>query len=58
MSLGQARDSEIGKRDGAEVHKCAKVRVESGDLFTMKGKMQQHYEHPIPVEPGFGGVRI
>merc|ERR1712224_979083 len=51
MSLGQMRTfelrpNELGEGDRA----CYRVELRSGDLLTMEGLVQKHYQHRVPRE--------
>lgn len=61
LSLGESRRFQlrpstlVGRDDEGSVHT---VVLESGDLCTMEGEMQRHYEHSVPKSGDVSGPRI
>jgi len=57
LSLGQARTfelRELGIEEGADSRAKYKMRLENGDLCTMEGLTQKHYQHRVPKEEASG----
>eukprot|EP00931_Biecheleriopsis_adriatica_P120001 TRINITY_DN95152_c0_g1_i1.p1 TRINITY_DN95152_c0_g1~~TRINITY_DN95152_c0_g1_i1.p1 ORF type:complete len:321 (-),score=50.28 TRINITY_DN95152_c0_g1_i1:97-1059(-) len=55
LSLGQARTFELCL-NGTDANKQAshRIRLESGDIMTMEGLTQKHYQHRVPKEQARG----
>merc|ERR1712137_1371549 len=50
LSLGASRDFELRKM--GELITCCKFELKGGDLMTMEGMTQKHYQHFLNVKPG------
>mmetsp|Transcript_100485 Transcript_100485/g.324022 ORF Transcript_100485/g.324022 Transcript_100485/m.324022 type:complete len:120 (-) Transcript_100485:323-682(-) len=55
LSLGQTRTFELrpNEPEEAEPPSC-RIELRSGDLVTMEGLMQKHYQHRVPREKATG----
>jgi len=59
LSLGVARKFEMRKNWPEEKEKAVTVKLlKSGDLMTMEGMLQKHYQHRVPKENHVEGPRI
>lgn len=57
VSLGEARTFELreaGLEEGAEARARYRLRLGDGDLCTMEGLTQKHYQHRVPKEEAAG----
>mmetsp|Transcript_139015 Transcript_139015/g.432499 ORF Transcript_139015/g.432499 Transcript_139015/m.432499 type:complete len:354 (-) Transcript_139015:132-1193(-) len=55
LSLGQARTFELRARGaGDDAPAASRVLLRSGDLMTMEGLTQKHYQHRVPRERASG----
>merc|ERR1712228_914601 len=50
LSLGSKRFFQL--RPAGEMKACCKVELKPGDLCTMEGMTQKHYQHAIDAMPG------
>jgi len=58
LSLGERRKFEVRANCPTDAERPLMLSLGDGDLCTMEGMMQKHYQHRVPKEMGIRGARI